>query len=91
MGYRHLNFSIFGGFKKRNFLGYDEIVDIFWVVTTGLFLWGGGGGHLYYIYTFKGFFLRSKFRIGIFLGVLYDKYFWGMPDVPDIFLGVNSR
>ena len=34
------------------------------------FLGGGGeeGGHLYYIYTFQGFFLRSRFRIGIFLG-----------------------
>ena len=66
------------------FLGSSQLV----------FFWGGRGSFILYIYTFEGFFLRSKFRIGIFFflgGVLYVKYFLGMPDVPDIFLGVNSR
>ena len=63
------------------------------VITTGLFFLGGGGrGHLYYIYTFLGLFLKVKVqKWNIFWGVLYVKYFWGMPDVPVIFLGVNSR
>ena len=39
-------------------------------------------GHLY---TFKGF-LRSKYRMGIFLGLQNFKKM-GMPDIPDAFLG----
>ena len=62
------------------------------VITTGLFLGGGGrGSFIFYIY-FLGLFLKVKVQNwNIFWGVLSVKYFWGMPDVPVIFLGVNSR
>ena len=62
------------------------------------FFWGhhnwtffGGGGdwviNIIYIY-FLGLFLKVKVQNW---RMLYVKYFWGMPDVPDIFLEVNSR
>ena len=55
------------------------------------FFWGGRGSFILYIY-FLGLFLKVKVQNwNIFWGVLYVKYFWGMPDVPVIFLGVNSR
>ena len=84
-----------GVFRKEYFLGYDEIVDIFGGSSQlGFFFWGGGGGRgsfILYIY-FLGLFLKVKVQNwNIFWGVLYVKYFWGMPDVPVIFLGVNSR
>ena len=64
-----MNFSIFGGFQKRIFLGYDEIVDIFFGhhnCAFFFFFFGGGGGSFIY---FLGLFLKVKvFRIGIFLG-----------------------
>ena len=67
MGFRHLNFSIFGGFQKRIFLRYDEIVDIFFGHHNCAFF-GRGGGEGSFIY-FLGLFLKVKvFRIGIFLG-----------------------
>ena len=69
-----------------------KLWTFFWGHHNWAFFLGGGGViYIIYIYTFKGFFLRSKFRLEYFWGVLYVKYFWGMPDVPDIFLGVNSR
>ena len=60
-----------------------------------VFFGGGGGGigsfYIIFIY-FLGLFLKVKVQNwNIFGGVLYVKYFWGMPNVPDIFLGVNSR
>ena len=55
------------------------------------FFFLGGGSFILYIY-FLGLFLKVKVQNwNIFWGVLYVKYFWGMPDVPVIFLGVNSR
>ena len=86
-------FQYFGGvFRKEYFLGYDEIVDIFWGHHNwAFFLDGGKGSFILYIY-FLGLFLKVKVQNwNIFWGVLYVKYFWGMPDVPVIFLGVNSR
>ena len=67
-----------------------------WTFFLGHHNWAfflGGGGHFIYIYIyFLGLFLKVKVQNwNIFGGVLYVKYFWGMPDVPDIFLGVNSR
>ena len=66
-------------------------MDIFLgVITTGLFFFGGGGGVgslILYIY-FLELFLKIKVQNW---RMLYVKYFLGMPDVPDIFLGVNSR
>ena len=58
-----------GFLRKMFFWGFDEIVDFFWVITKLVYL----GGHFY---TFKGFFLRSRYRIGIFLGLLNFKYFF---------------
>ena len=51
------------------------------------FLGGGMGSLILYIY-FLELFLKVKVQNW---RMLYVKYFWGMPDVPDIFLGVNSR
>ena len=81
-----------GVFRKEYFLGYDEIVDIFWGSSQlGFCFFGGRGSFILYIY-FLGLFLKVKVQNwNIFWGVLYVKYFWGMPDVPVIFLGVNSR
>ena len=69
-------------------MGYDEIVDIFLGASQLDFFFGGGvGSSILYIY-FLELFLKVKVQN---LRMLYVKYFWGMPDVPDIFLGVNSR
>ena len=51
------------------------------------FFLGGMGSLILYIY-FLGLFLKVKVQNW---SMLYVKYFWGMPDVPDIFLEVNSR
>ena len=70
-------------------MGYDEIVDIF-LGSSQLDFFGVGGGVgslILYIY-FLELFLKVKVQNW---RMLYVKYFWGMPDVPDIFLGVNSR
>ena len=52
------------------------------------FLGGGGMGSLILYIYFLELFLKVKVQNW---RMLYVKYFWGMPDVPDIFLGVNSR
>ena len=85
-------FQYFGGFSEKNiFWGMMKLWTFFGVITTGLFFWGGRGSFILYIY-FLGLFLKVKVQNwNIFWGVLYVKYFWGMPDVPVIFLGVNSR
>ena len=37
LGFKVLNFNIFGGFQKNKyFWGYEDFVDIFWGVTTKL-------------------------------------------------------
>ena len=59
--------------------GYDEIVDIWGHHKMNYF-----GGHFLYI---LGLFLRSRYRIGIFLELLNFKYVLGMSDIPDIFGG----
>ena len=51
------------------------------------FFLGGMGSLILYIY-FLGLFLKVKVQNW---RMLYVKYFWGIPDVPDIFLEVNSR
>ena len=70
-------------------MGYDEIVDIFFGSSQldFFFFLGGMGSLILYIY-FLGLFLKVKVQNW---RMLYVKYFWGMPDVPDIFLEVNSR
>ena len=58
----------------------------------------GGGGVITKLDKFSGqflciiaSFLKVKVQNGnnIFLGCLYFKYFFGMPDVPDIFGGLT--
>ena len=41
-------------------------------------------GHLYAIY---GLFLRSRYKIGIFFGLLKFQIFFRVLEIPDIFLG----
>ena len=53
------------------FWGYEDFVDIFWVITK----LGQFEGHFYAI---KGLFLRSRYRFGIF--------FW-VAKISNIFLG----
>ena len=67
--------------------GYEDFMDNFLGSSQN---WTSFRGHFY---AFYGLSLRSGYRMGIFFGgCLYFKYiFGGMPDVPDIFLGVNSR
>ena len=69
-------------------MGYDEIVDIFLGSSQLDFFLGGGMGSLILYIYFLGLFLKVKVQNW---RMLYVKCFWGMPDVPDIFLEVNSR
>ena len=69
-------------------MGYGEIVDIFLGSSQLDFFFGGGVGSLILYIYFLELFLKVKVQNW---RMLYVKYFWGMPDVPDIFLGVNSR
>ena len=62
-------------------------MDIFLGSSQLDFFLGGMGSLILYIY-FLELFLKVKVQNW---RMLYVKYFWGMPDVPDIFLGVNSR
>ena len=64
-----------------------KLWTFFWGHHNWTFFLGGVGSSILYIY-FLELFLKVKVQN---LRMLYVKYFWGMPDVPDIFLGVNSR
>ena len=69
--------NIFGGMKNL------------WIF---FFFWGGGSsqnwtifrGHLY---AFKGFFLRPRYGMGVYLGVAKISNIFGMLEIPDIFGG----
>ena len=64
LGFKILNFNIFGGFRKMNiFGGYEDFVDIFWGSSQ---IWTIFRGRFY---VFWGLFLRSRNRIGCI--------FWG--------------
>ena len=76
MGFKILNFNIFGGFQKNEyFFGNEHFVDIFFFFF--FFLGGGGGGEvitkLDYIkgsfLCILGYFLRSRYRMGILFWV----------------------
>ena len=65
LGFKILNFNIFWGFQKNEyFWGYEDFVDIFlgssqnWASLRVISM------------HFRVFFLRSMYRIGIFLGLL---------------------
>ena len=71
-GFKILNFSFLGVFRKMNiFLGYNDFVDIFlgssqnWASLRLISM------------QFRVFFLRSRYRIGIFLGLLKFQIFFG--------------
>ena len=70
-----------------------KLWTFFWGHHNWAFFGGvGGEGVILYIYIlFRAFSEGQSSELEYFWGVLYVKYFWGMPDVPDIFLGVNSR
>ena len=78
--FKILNFNIFGGFQKNKyFLGYEDFVDIClgssqnWTIFRGHF------------YAFKGRYLRSWYRMGIFFGVAkISNIFLGVLEIPDI-------
>ena len=62
-GVQNFEIQYFGGFQKNeNFFGYEEIVDIFGVIT--LLDWFVGS----FLYIL-GPFLKARFRMGMFLGV----------------------
>ena len=64
LGFKILNFNIFGVFRKMNiFWGYEDFVDIFWGSSRN---WTILRGHFY---AFQGLFLRSRYRMG--------DIFWG--------------
>ena len=54
-----MNFNILGVFRKI-FLGYEDFVDIFGVSLKNLTIFGC------HFYVFKGIFLWSRYRMGIF-------------------------
>ena len=76
-----LNFNIFGGFQKNEyFWGYEDFVDIF----------GGSSrnwANLRVISMHFRVFLRSRYRIGIFFGLLKFQIFFGVLKIPDVFWG----
>ena len=77
-----MNFNIFGGFQKNyyNFLGYEDVVDIFWGHhKIGLYL-GIISMH------FRVFSQGQGTECGIFLGLLKFQIFLGVLENPD-FLG----
>ena len=47
-------------------------------------LWIIFGGHFY---EFKGLFLRSRYRMGVFFGLQKIQIFFGVLEIPDIFCG----
>ena len=76
-------FQYFWGFQKNEyFLGG---IKILWI-----FFWGSSQNwaSLRVIsMQFRVFFLRSRYKIGIFLGLLKIKMFFGVLKIPDIFWG----
>ena len=83
-GVQNFEIQYFGGFQKNeNIFGYEEIVDIFGVIT--LLDWFVGS----FLYIL-GPFLKARYRMGIFLGVTKNSNIhYGMPDIADIFIGLT--
>ena len=44
-----------------------------------------------HFYAFLGLFLRSRYRLEDFFGLLKFQIFFGVLEIPDIFLVVNGR
>ena len=72
-GGQNFEFQHFLGFQKNKyFLGYEDFVYIFWGPSQNWTIFRG------YFYAFKGLFLWSLYRMGIFLGVAkISDIFWG--------------
>ena len=71
-----------GGFRKINIFWGVKILWIFFGVITN---WTIFRGHFY---AFYGLFLRSRHRMGIFLGVSKtSNIFFRVLEIPDIFGG----
>ena len=64
MGSKILNFNIFWVFRKKKYLlGYEDFVEVFLGSSQNWTIRG-------YFYAFLGLFLRSLYKLGIFLGLL---------------------
>ena len=95
IGFKILNFNIFGGFQKNEYLlGYEDFVAIFFF----FFFLGGGGVITKLVYTSGSFlnilgsFLKVKVQNGgYFWGLLkFQIFFWGCLKLL-IYFGVNGR
>ena len=81
LGFKILNFNIFGGFEKNEyFWGYKDFVDIFWGHHKIGLVWGS-------FQCLLGSFLRSRYKIGIFFGLLKFQIFFGVLEIPEFFGG----
>ena len=67
-GFKILNFNIFGGFQKTEyFWGYEDFMDIFWVITK-----------LDYTMHFRVFSEGQGTKWRIFFGLLkFQIFIWG--------------
>ena len=82
LGFKFLNFNIFGGFQKNEyFLGYEIFVDIFLGSSQN---WTSFRG---YFYVFWGFSQGKYTKSGYSMGCKYYKYFIGVLEISDIFWG----
>ena len=83
MGFKILNFNIFGGFKKEKyFLGYEDFVDIFLGCHHKIGLYLG-----VISMQFRSFLKGKVQNGGYFLRFLKFQTFLGIPEILGIFLG----
>ena len=90
MGFKILNFNIFGDFQKNEyFLWYEGIADIFWVITQFDYIQDS------FLCSFWSFLKVKVQNGGYFWGLLKFQIFFGVLEIPDIFFlggrGVNGR
>ena len=70
-----------GGFRKMICFGYEDFVDIFWVITKLDYIKGS-------FLCILGSFLKVKVQNGgYFRGMLKFQIFFGVLEIPDIFGG----
>ena len=68
-----MNFNIFGGFQKNEYcFGYEDFMDIFWGSIQNWTIFRVISMH------FKGLFLRSRYRMGVYFGSLKFQIFFGV-------------
>ena len=84
LGFKILNFNIFGGFWEKCIFwgggGVEDFVDIFGGHHKIGLVWGS-------FLCISGYFLKSRYRIGIyFLVAKFQIFFWVL-EIPDNFLG----